>query len=129
MPRILVIDDITEVRGFFRAALEQAGFEVHEAINGREGVRLFREQPTEAVITDVYMPDGDGLHVIRELRPHSPSVKIIAVSSTDAPDPLLHEARSLGADAILLKPIGVEELHQAVHRLIGPADSSFNASS
>ena len=68
MATILVIDDTEAVRSFFRTVIERAGHTVVEAASGHEGIRLFNESPTDAVITDVHMSDGDGLEVIRDLR-------------------------------------------------------------
>ena len=72
MMEILVIDDTEEVRRFFRVVLEQAGYAVREASSGSEGIRLFRESPSDIVITDMYMPNGDGFDVLRTLRGEEP---------------------------------------------------------
>ena len=64
---ILVIDDEEAVRGLIRAILEPVGYTIVEAENGRAGMCRFRASPTDAVITDMHMPDGDGWEVIREL--------------------------------------------------------------
>ena len=73
--RILVIDDDEPVRVSLRRALGMAGYEVVEATNGDEGVRLHREEPFDLVITDILMPEKDGLEVIRELRRDFHAVK------------------------------------------------------
>ncbi len=118
MPTALIIDDTDEIRGLFRAVLEDAGFVVRDACTASSGVRLFRQAPTDVVITDMYMPEGDGLTVIRELRGSFPDLKIMAISGTDPTDNKLKEARELGADAILLKPVGVKELVSGVQHLL-----------
>jgi CheY-like chemotaxis protein len=117
MSSILVIDDTEGVRNLCRAILEPAGYAVYEALSGHQGIRLFRESPTDAVITDMHMADGDGLEVIQHLRQGYPHLKILAVSGADAEDTLLRTAQVLGANSILLKPFGVEELHAAVSNL------------
>ncbi len=128
MPTALIIDDTEQIRGLFRSVLEQADFVVSDASTGSSGVQLFRQEPTDVVITDLYMPEGDGLTVIRELRADYPDVKILAVSGTDALDVKLHEARALGADAILFKPVGVEDLLNCVERLLGRTRTRFRSS-
>ncbi|MBA3754626.1 MAG: response regulator transcription factor [Nitrospira sp.] len=94
-----------------------------EASNGNEGIRLFHEAPTDVVITDMYMPYPDGLEVIRKLRAHFPALKILAVSGTDGPGGMLTAPKAMGADEILPKPLGVEELLTAVSNLCGRAPS------
>jgi CheY-like chemotaxis protein len=115
---ILVIDDEEAVRGLFRAILEPIGYSVMEASNGRDGLRRFHESPTDVVITDLSMPTGDGQEVIRELRLDSASVKILAVSGSKIENEHLDEAQRLGADALLIKPLGVGELRETVARLL-----------
>jgi CheY-like chemotaxis protein len=115
---ILVIDDEEAVRGLFRAILEPIGYSIMEAANGRDGIRRFHESPTDVVITDLSMPAGEGVEVIRALRSDRPSVKILAVSGSKAEDEQLSEAQRFGADALLIKPLGVGELREAVARLL-----------
>ena len=111
---ILVIEDDEAVRGLFRAILEPVGYRIQEASTGWEGIRRFRESPTDLVMTDMDMPHGDGAHVIRQLRADYPGVKILAVSGSKGADELRSEAQHLGADAMLPKPVGVDELRAAV---------------
>ena len=89
-----------------------------EASNGRDGLRRFHESPTDVVITDLSMPTGDGQEVIRELRSDSASVKILAVSGSKIENEQLGEAQRLGADALLVKPLGVGELRETVAGLL-----------
>jgi CheY-like chemotaxis protein len=117
---ILVIEDDEAVRGLFRAILEPVGYLIQEASTGWEGIRRFRESPTDLVMTDMDMPHGDGVDVIRELRADYPSVKILAVSGSKQPDEF-SEALRLGAVAMLGKPFGAHDLREAVvHCLSGP---------
>ena len=101
------------MRGLFRAILEPVGYTIVEAMDGPDGLRRFRESPTDLVITDMYMSCGDGLAVIRELRAGYPTLKILAVSGSERPDES-SEALRLGAVAMLSKPLGVGELRAAV---------------
>ena len=80
MARILVFDDDQEMRDAVRAILEEAGHEVEEAPDGEHGLHLFREQPSDIVITDIRMPAKTGNEAIMELRREFPYVKIIAMS-------------------------------------------------
>jgi CheY-like chemotaxis protein len=122
---ILVIDDEEAVRGLFRAILEPIGYAVMEASNGRDGLRRYHESPTDVVITDLSMPDGDGAEVIRTLRSDHPSVKIVAVSGSKTEDEPVGEAQRLGADALLIKPLGVGELRETVARLLAGSSKTL----
>jgi two-component system chemotaxis response regulator CheY len=117
MASILVIDDTEAVRLLCRAVLEQAGYTISEATNGREGIRLFNQAPTDAVVTDMHMPNGTGLEVINELRAQHSHLKILAVSGAEQEDGMLRTAKVLGVDGILLKPFGVDDLTTAVAKL------------
>jgi CheY-like chemotaxis protein len=110
---ILVIDDEEAVRGLFRAILEPLGYTIVEARDGLDGLSRYREAPTDLVITDMSMPRGDGLEVIRTLRADFPTLKILAVSGAERPDEST-EALRMGATAMLSKPVGVNELRTAV---------------
>jgi len=88
MSRILVTDDEDQIRAMLRHALESSGHEVLEANNGEEGVRIYQKQPADLVITDILMPEKEGLESIRELRRLNPAVRIIAISGGP---PFLHD--------------------------------------
>jgi CheY-like chemotaxis protein len=119
MASILVIDDNEPVRGFLRAALEAHGHTVIEAGQGRMAVQLLRDSPIDLVLTDIYMPDCDGLEVIMTLRREFPSIKIVAMSGGSGDRNLLVVARQLGAHDVLEKPIKVEDLLQSVAGVLG----------
>lgn len=76
--RILIVDDDASIRGALQILLRKAGYEVIPARDGSEAMRLWREQETDLVITDLHMPGKNGLEVIMELLAHSPGVRIIA---------------------------------------------------
>lgn len=118
MGSILVIEDTVDVRILFRAILESDGHQVREAAHGEEGLHAFRQCSAELVVTDLYMPGGDGIELIVRLRREWPTVKILAVSGWMGMDGLLHAAKLLGADCALAKPVGVEELRGAVRALL-----------
>ncbi len=116
MANILVIDDDDIFRDVLVSALRQAGHAVREAGNGNEGLRLFHEQPAELVITDIVMPEKEGLDTIRDLRREFPTARIVAMSGGLAHDPklYLHMAEKFGAAAVLAKPFQLTELYQTV---------------
>ncbi len=118
--RILVIDDDPVVRGMLAEMLRREGYEVDEADDGRAGMRKFREVPATLVITDVVMPEQEGLETLMQLRHASKTVKVIAISGGGrvGPDAYLNSARTLGADAILAKPFGREELLELVTKVL-----------
>jgi len=119
MSRILVIDDDAALRTIVRKMLE-ADHEVVEAANGNEGLTLFRQGGADLVISDLIMPDRDGIETIQELREGWPGVKILAMSGGGSIDPRerLIDAELLGADASLLKPFTMASLRVAVAELL-----------
>ncbi len=121
MARLLVIDDDGLTRKVWKTILEDAGHEVRLAENGREGLDLFREHGADLIITDIIMPEMDGLEVIMELWRDFPDVKVIAASGGTHrmnPKMCLANARALGALRTLEKPIRGPELVAAVAELL-----------
>jgi len=80
MERILIIDDESQIRSMLRLMLERAGYEVVEASDGIDGIRIYRQNPTDLIITDLIMPNKDGIGMIIDLKKEFPEVKIIAMS-------------------------------------------------
>jgi len=122
MARILVVDDNDEIRRMMRLALELYGHDVLDAGNGVEALAQFRRRVTDLVVTDIVMPDMEGLQTIIELRALDSRVKILAISGggTFVPEGYLKSARMLGADEGLEKPFTVQQLVDAVNGLLGP---------
>jgi CheY-like chemotaxis protein len=120
MPRILVIEDNDAVRRMVGRVLVDEGYEVQEAADGSAGLNAYREQPSDLVITDIVMPDTEGLETIRELRRHDPSARIIAMSSAGGSGPAgyLELALKFGARRILTKPFTHDELRTAVAEVL-----------
>lgn len=116
MARILIIDDEEDIRQILATVLRRLGHEVQEAGNGAEGLKLYRQEPADLVITDLVMPEKEGLSTIMDLRKIAPAARIIAISGGLAHDPklYLHMAEKLGADRILRKPFQLPELETAV---------------
>ena len=121
MTRILLVDDDESFRPMIASALERFGFDVVSAVNGREALKLFQEQRPDLVITDLIMPEKEGLETIRDLRLLAPDVRIIAMSGGGRNNPVcyLRIASQLGADQILPKPFSFQELLDAIEATIG----------
>jgi CheY-like chemotaxis protein len=123
MATILVIDDDAAVRRVLVRSLAIDGHELVEAENGRSGLARFRECAPALVITDIVMPQTEGIETIREMRRAAPQVKILAISGSSPPNSgyYLDMARKLGADVTLMKPIRPAELREVVAALLGGA--------
>ena len=119
MARILVIDDDADTRAMLEQILKAAGHEVFLAAYGREGVMRHRACPADLVITDLYMPNQDGMETIREFRIRFPEVALIAMSGGTDSGAMLAMARNLAAVGILHKPFLTEELIDAVAKALG----------
>jgi two-component system response regulator (stage 0 sporulation protein F) len=115
MASILVIDDEPIIRALLRTVLEGAGHTVTEATNGREALALYRQQPADLVVTDIYMPELNGLDLILELTREFPNVKVIAISGAQGGQAsVLNAAKLLGARQTFLKPFSLEQFLAAV---------------
>jgi CheY-like chemotaxis protein len=116
MPHILIIDDDDLLRTMLRLTLEEFGHTVTEARNGLEGLRLFQREPADLVITDLIMPEKEGIETIMELRKKYPGVKIIAMSGGGRVTAASHlrAARQLGANHVLTKPFDNDDLKLAI---------------
>src|SRR6195256_2756214 len=108
MPRILIIDDEPLVRAVLRSILERQGHAVREAREGGAGLALWRHTPSDLVLTDMFMPECDGIEVIRQLTRLWPQAKIIAMTggakNGDFTSSVAPAALRLGAQHMLLKP-------------------------
>jgi CheY-like chemotaxis protein len=120
MARILLIEDNDSVRTILAEHLALAGHTVIEAGDGREGLARFRQAGADLVITDIVMPETDGLEVLMALRETHPSVKIIAISGAgwDSGAGYLQMAKHLGSAKVLLKPFSPAVLIAAVNELL-----------
>ncbi len=125
MARILIIDDENAVRATVRAILELEGHEVVEAGNGREGLDQFRETSPDLVITDMIMPDMEGIETILELYKLNSSLAVIAMSGggRTANMDFLKLARKFGANVLLRKPFKSADLIAAVNKCLEEASS------
>ena len=121
MARILIIDDDDQFRTMLRKMFEKAGYvDIEEANDGAVGMKIFRQRPFDLVITDIIMPDKEGIETIMETRKDFPAIKIIAMSGGGkiGPDNYLVMAGHLGAGRTLAKPFQQSELVNAVRELL-----------
>ena len=124
MARILVVDDDARLTAVLRDILTQAGYEVETACNGEEACKAFRRLPADLVITDILMPEKEGIQTITSLRRVCPGLRIIAMSGggQESPAFYLEMAREFGADVTLQKPFSKAQVLQAVEDLIMQED-------
>ena len=115
--RILVADDEPAIRGFLRKLLESAGYEVVEASDGKQVLLRVRTEHVGLVITDLVMPEKEGIETIQALRREFPGVGIIAISGAFEGE-CLGAARMLGAHAVLNKPVNIDLLLDRVAELL-----------
>lgn len=122
MKKILVIDDDIPLNGMICEILTSAGYEVRTAPNGMEGLKLFMKERPDLVITDIYMPEKEGLETIMELRQADKAIRILVVSG-GCPHINMSEmfamAEMFGADAFLPKPFAVGTFLQKINELLG----------
>jgi len=121
MHRILIIDDDHHILLMIKKMLERAGFEVDLASNGNEGLKLFKKLSVDLVITDIIMPEKEGLETIREMKRLRSDLKIIAISGGGkvSSDNYLNTAKIFGATKIMTKPFTQNQMVSAVRELLG----------
>jgi two-component system chemotaxis response regulator CheY len=120
MPKILIIDDNDDLRDTLVVLLEDQGYSVVAASDGASGVRAFELERPDLVLTDVIMPDSDGIEAIRRIRAIDPKSRIVAMSggSMAGNDYQLRMAKESGAIEALSKPFEVDELVTVVERCL-----------
>jgi DNA-binding response OmpR family regulator len=116
------MEDDDALRLLLARILRAAGYEVVDAPDGATGLRLWREDGADLVVTDLHMPDTNGIEVILELQTHAPALPVIAMSGGQrALDlDLLGSARLLGAVRVLTKPFSRDEFLAAVSAGVRP---------
>jgi len=117
--RVLIIDDEVQFRTMLREFLQGSGYEVVEAANGKEGVKLFFEKPADMVISDIIMPEKEGIETVMEIKRQFPNAKVIVVSGGGwyGTDLDFDMAEKLGA-LTLKKPFELQELSDAIRKLL-----------
>ena len=121
LPRVLVVDDSSLVRLYYRDVLEKSGFDVDQAMNGLEAMERVLAQPFDLLIVDVNMPKMDGFSFLRELRRSNSQAAVlpVLVITTEAGREDAEEARAVGANFYLVKPVSVSDLRDHVAVLTG----------
>ncbi|HOW41507.1 MAG TPA: response regulator [Bacteroidales bacterium] len=120
MPRVLIIEDEAELREMIKTTLIRRKYTVMEASNGKEALLHFKPSMTDLVVTDLIMPEEDGLKVIIKLKELKPSLKIIAVSGGGKAGPggYLNLAKALGAHTVISKPFSINDLIVKIEELL-----------
>lgn len=122
--RVLVVDDNPDLRSFLKIVLERAGFEAQVAKDGQRALDLQGERPADVLITDIFMPERDGIELIQEFKSRFWQVKIIAMSGGGqvSRKDYLPVAADIGADAVLQKPFAAETLLTTLRHLVTTGD-------
>jgi DNA-binding response OmpR family regulator len=131
MPKssILIVDDDEFISSLLSKTLIDEGFAVSMAENGRSGLAMYLANRPDVLITDIIMPDMDGLELIKTIRKKHPDTPIIAISSADPKDNtfFLDVSKDLGATKILAKPFNPDDLVRVVQELLGRGSGLPNA--
>ncbi len=116
---IILAEDDADQRRALKSALEVSGYSVREAANGRQALALQRERPARFLITDLFMPEADGMEAIEVFHREFPATRIIAVSGGGerARRDYLADATLIGVDATFRKPVEIEELLRTLRAL------------
>lgn len=119
--RVLVADDVVEIQQLVTLWLGELGCEVTSVANGRQALEVLRRREIDLLITDILMPEMDGLEVLNEVRRAHPRVRLLAMSGggvhLHASD-CLKLAKSLGAHGVLLKPFKREQLLAVIDAIL-----------
>ena len=121
MVRVLVIDDNQDMRELMQVILQGAGYAVELAADGEAGLLAQSLRPADVVITDIFMPNQDGIETIARLREEYPGVKVVAMSgggSLKKSEDYLFTAREIGAHVVLPKPFGQDHLLRIVQEVL-----------
>ena len=118
--KVLIIDDDEQIRVLLQQMMEWAGYEVSVAENGKIGMKMQSQNPADLVITDLIMPEQEGLETISWLKKEHQETKIIAISGGGriGPEAYLPAALELGADKVFSKPFDVQEVVSSVKELL-----------
>lgn len=115
---ILIVEDEQALLYSMKVMIEMLGdeFEVYSANNGKQALELLNRSDIDLLVTDIFMPDKDGLELIREVQKKYSSIKIIAMSGVG--NHYLKVAKSFGASYVLNKPFEIDELKSAIHKVL-----------
>ncbi|MBM4125725.1 MAG: response regulator [Nitrospira sp.] len=114
MASILIVDDEESIRTLLRKILEADGHQIREATNGEVGLTLYRESPADLVITDILMPERDGMDITLELTREFLDAKVIAMTGATGDQNFLNVAKLFGARRVIKKPFTVDSIRRLV---------------
>ncbi len=114
MASILIVDDDAPIRTLLHRILEEDGHQIREAANGEIGLRLYRDSPADLVITDIMMPERDGMEVTLALTQEFLDARVIAITGATGDQNFLNVAKLFGARRVIQKPFTPEEVRRAV---------------
>lgn len=129
-PRVLLVDDDDAIREMLELVLQRRGLHVVKAADGREALRLYSEQEFDLIVTDLIMPNKEGIETILEVRAMKRPIRILAMSGGGRVDQSmhLHLAKSVGADRVISKPFLPKDFLQVIDELLAaPARISTRA--
>jgi DNA-binding NtrC family response regulator len=112
---LLIVDDERDLREMISNWLELEGFEIHSAGGGTEAFALFERHRIDAVISDIRMPEGDGVELLKQIRRRHSGIPVVMISGFS--DFTNEQLESFGADCVLTKPFPMSDLSDVVHRL------------
>lgn len=119
MAKILVVDDDQQIRSLLMRVFVSSGYDVRTAENGAVGIKMLREEAADLLVTDILMPEKEGIETIMEVKRDFPGMKIVAISGGDRDGcDFLPMTKPLGADCSLRKPFSLEEISKVVKELL-----------
>lgn len=120
MEKILVIDDEPVIRIILKQLFEENGYDVCEASDGKQGIALFKKEKPDLVITDLIMPDEEGLEVMKKIKQMLPDAKIIAISGggIGSAQVYLSLAKKMGASHVFEKPFDAKQMLATVQDML-----------
>jgi DNA-binding NtrC family response regulator len=125
MSRILLVDDDAQVRKMLKMTLEREGYEIVEAVDGCQAVEMYDPDTMDLVITDIVMPEKEGIETIMEMKTINPKVLVIAISGGGRinPEDYLKWARRFGVEATFTKPVDREKLLATVAGMLSGVEA------
>lgn len=120
MKNILIIDDDKSLRLIIKEKIKKSNYKIFEASNGKEGIEIYHKNDIDLIITDLIMPEKEGIETIIELKKENKDVKIIAISGGGYfnPEDYLEAAEGLGAIKTFIKPIDFEKFTKFINELL-----------
>ena len=120
MATILVVDDDDDLRPLLVGVLQAAGYQTLEASNGVLGLRLLRQQKVDLLVTDLVMPEKEGLELIMDVRAQFPGLRVVAISGGvwSSKQSFLPVAKKLGADRAMSKPFTIEQFLTTIEEVL-----------